>query len=116
MKSHIASVFLTQIATELKRSILAENHAVSALQSPQSVKATPAKANAFQEMVRARLRERTNVVALAKYLKVKNPSVLYKRFRAGGSALCLDWLDEVTAFYQMSVSEMCALPGALWQQ
>lgn len=69
-------------------------------------------------MVRARLREQTRgkIDALAKFLKMRDRSVLYKRFTHGGPALCLDWLDEVHTFLQMSVSEMCAIPGALWQE
>lgn len=72
--------------------------------------------NRFQEMVRARLREKTpNYTTLANFLKT-DPSVIQKRLKDGGTALCLDWLDEVRAFYQMSVAEMCALPGSLWQE
>jgi hypothetical protein len=72
--------------------------------------------NNFQELVRSRLRERTpNVTTLANFLKV-DPSVMHKRLKAGGTALCLDFLDAASAFYQMSVSEMCALPGSLFQE
>ena len=68
--------------------------------------------NKFQEMVRARLRDRTpNITVLARFLKM-DPSVLHKRFKDGGTSLCLDWLDSVRSFYQMSVSEMVAEPGA----
>lgn len=72
--------------------------------------------NRFQELVRARLRERTpNFSVLATFLKT-DPSTIQKKFKEGGTALCLDWLDSVTSFYQMSVSEMCALSGSLWQE
>ena len=72
--------------------------------------------NKFQEMVRARLRGRTpNYSTLAAFLK-SDPSTIQKRLKDGGTALCLDWLDDVSTFYQMSVSEMCALPGSQWQE
>lgn len=72
--------------------------------------------NKFQEMVRTRLRERTpNFTVLAQFLKT-DPSTIQKKFREGGTALCLDWLESVTAFYQMSVSEMCAHPNSSWQE
>lgn len=72
--------------------------------------------NKMQELVRARLRDRTpNLSILAKFLRV-DPSVIQKRLKEGGTALCLDFLDSVTTFYQMSVAEMCAMPGALWQE
>lgn len=72
--------------------------------------------NKFQEMVRARLRERTpNFSTLARFLKL-NPSTVHKKLAEGGPDLSLDWLDEIKPFYQMSVSEMCALPGSLWQE
>ena len=81
-------------------------------------KPPPKPVNQFQEMVRARLRGelRGKIDALTKFLKMKDRSVLYKRFTRGGPALCLDFLDEVHQFLQMSVSEMCAMPGALWQE
>lgn len=86
--------------------------AISALPSTPLV----SKLNTFQEMVRARLRERTpNYSVLARFLKLE-PSTIQKRLRDGGPALCLDFLDEVAPFYQMSVSEICALPGSLWQE
>jgi hypothetical protein len=67
-------------------------------------------------MVRTRLRERTpNFTVLARFLD-SDPSTIQKRLREGGTALCLDFLASVTSFYQMSVSEMCALPGSLWQE
>lgn len=67
-------------------------------------------------MVRTRLRDRTpNLTTLARFLK-SSPSTIQKRLRATGTALSLDWLAEVTSFYQMSVSEMCAVPGSLWQE
>lgn len=88
------------------------NAAVLALLSPQLV----SKTNKFQEMVRARLRERTpNYSTLARFLRLE-PSTIQKRLREGGPALCLDFLDDVSAFYQLSVSEMCALPGSLVQE
>lgn len=72
--------------------------------------------NKFQEMVRARLRDRTpNLTTLAKFLDV-DPSTIQKRFVEGGTALCLDFLDEASRFYQMSVSEMTALPESLFQE
>jgi hypothetical protein len=72
--------------------------------------------NRFQEMVRARLREKTpNYSILADFIK-SDPSTIQKRLKENGTALRLDWLDEVSAFYQMSVSEMCALPGSAWQE
>lgn len=87
------------------------NRAISALQLVAFV-----EGNSFQEMVRARLRERTpNLTTLANFLKA-SPSTIQKKFRDGGTALCLDFLGSVTSFYQMSVSEMCALPGSLWQE
>ena len=71
--------------------------------------------NKFQEMVRARLREKTpNYSILARFLK-SNPSTIHKRLNEGGPDLSVDWLDDVTSFYQMSVSEMCAMPGSLIQ-
>lgn len=72
--------------------------------------------NKFQELVRARLKDRTpNFSTLAAFLKT-DPSTIQKRLKPGGTALRLDWLDEVSSFYQMSVSEMCALPGSAWQE
>lgn len=72
--------------------------------------------NTFQEMVRTRLRAKTpNFSTLATYIK-SDPSTIQKRLKEGGTALCLDWLDSVTAFYQMSVSEMCALSTSVWQE
>lgn len=77
---------------------------------------TGQRMNKFQEMVRARLRAKTpNFSTLATFLKT-DPSTIQKKFKEGGTALCLDWLDEASAFYQMSVSEMTALPGSLWQE
>lgn len=71
--------------------------------------------NKFQELVRARLRERTpNFTALANFIG-SDPSTIQKRLREGGTALCLDWLDEVRSFYQMSVAEMVREPGAAFQ-
>lgn len=71
--------------------------------------------NAFQEMVRTRLREHTpNFSLLARFLKA-DPSTIQKRLKPGGSALCLDWLDEVSGFYQMRVAEMVTEPGAALQ-
>lgn len=72
--------------------------------------------NQFQELVRSRLRERTpNYTVLAQFLKT-DPSTIQKKFKEDGTALCLDWLDEVATFYQMSVSEMCAQPNSSWQE
>lgn len=86
------------------------NRAILSLQS------RPVVSNKFQEMVRARLRDRTpNLTSLASFLKI-DPSIIQRRMRDDGTALCLDFLDDVRAFYQMSVSEMCALPGSLWQE
>lgn len=71
--------------------------------------------NKFQEAVRARLRERTpNFSTLAEWLEV-NRTTVSNRLREGGSAICLDWLDEVRGFYQMSVAEMVREPGAAFQ-
>lgn len=71
--------------------------------------------NTFQEMVRTRLREHTpNFSLLARFLKT-DPSTIQKRLRPGGSALCLDWLDEVSGYYQMRVAEMVTEPGAALQ-
>lgn len=71
--------------------------------------------NKFQENVRARLRERTpNFSTLAVWLKVDRTTIS-NRLREGGTALCLDWLDEVRGFYQMSVSEMVREAGAAFQ-
>jgi hypothetical protein len=73
------------------------------------------KLNTFQEMVRTRLREATpNFSLLARFLKA-DPSTIQKRLKTGGSALCLDWLDEVSGFYQMRVAEMVTEPGAALQ-
>lgn len=73
--------------------------------------------NKFQEMVRARLREKTpNYSVLAAYLKATDPSVIQKRLKEGGTNLNLAWLDEVSGFYQMSVSEMCAMVNSAWQE
>lgn len=75
-----------------------------------------ASVSTLQELVRQRLRERTpNFSVLARFLKT-DPSTTQKKLKPGGASLCLDWLESVTAFYQMSVSEMCALPGSLWQE
>lgn len=72
--------------------------------------------NKFQEMVRARLRERTpNFSVLAAWLK-SDPSTIQKRLKEGGTALCLDWLDEASSWYQMSVAEMVTVPEATWQE
>lgn len=72
--------------------------------------------NKFQEMVRARLREKTpNYSTLARFLNT-DPGTVQKRMKEGGTDLSLDWLDEVREFYQMTVSEMTALPGSLWQE
>lgn len=102
----------TEIAREQKSPNSRGNRAVLALRSASHV----ADLNTFQEMVRTRLRERTpNMQTLATFLRM-DPSIIQRRFKAGGTALCLDFLDAVTTFYQMSVSEMCALPGALWQE
>lgn len=88
---------------------LAGNSAKTALESPATV-------NKFQEHVRTRLRDRTpNFSTLADFLK-SDPSTIQKKLKAGGTALCLDWLDDVTTFYQMSVAEMTTLPGSLWQE
>jgi len=66
-------------------------------------------------MVRARLREHTpNFSKLAEWTNVDRTTIS-NRLREGGTALCLDWLDEVRAFYQMSVSEMVREPGAVFQ-
>lgn len=71
--------------------------------------------NTFQEMVRTRLREHTpNFSTLARFLKT-DPSTIQKRLKPGGSALCLDWLDEVSGFYQMRVVEMVTELGAVLQ-
>ena len=72
--------------------------------------------NKFQEMVRARLREKTpNYSTLARFLDA-DPSTVQKRLREGGPDLSLDWLDEVRTFYQMTVAEMVTVPGSLWQE
>lgn len=72
--------------------------------------------NKFQELVRSRLRDRTpNYTTLATFLKT-DPSTIQKRLKEGGTALCLDWLDAASTFYQMSVAEMCALPESVWQE
>lgn len=72
--------------------------------------------NQFQEMVRGRLRERTeSQKALSDFLRL-DASIIQRRLIEGGTALCLDFLDDVSTFYQMSVAEMCALPGSLWQE
>lgn len=98
------------LSAHSKMPILRGNRAVLALKS------APLPVNKFQELVRTRLRERTpNFTVLARFLKT-DPSTIQKRLREDGTALCLDWLDSVTAFYQMSVAEMCALPGAAWQE
>jgi hypothetical protein len=70
----------------------------------------------FQEMVRARLRDKTpNYTALAAFLK-SDPSTIQKKLKEGGPSLCLDWLDSVTAFYQMTVAEMVTMTGSLFQE
>lgn len=72
--------------------------------------------NRFQEMVRARLRNKTpNFSMLATFLK-SDPSTIQKKLKEGGTALCLDWLDSASPFYQMSVSEMTAMSGSLIQE
>lgn len=72
--------------------------------------------NKFQEMVRARLRARTpNYSTLAAFLKT-DPSTIQKRLKEGGTALTLEWLDEASAFYQMTVSEMVTLANSVWQE
>ena len=73
------------------------------------------RVNKFQELVRARLRERTpNLSTLAEWLEVDR-SIISNRLKEGGTALCLDWLDEVRSFYQMSVAEMVREPEAAFQ-
>lgn len=77
--------------------------------------ARPMTRNAFQELVRSRLRELTpNFSTLARFLKT-DPSTVQKRLKPGGSALCVDWLDEVSGYYQMRVAEMVSEPGAVLQ-
>jgi hypothetical protein len=76
---------------------------------------TGVRVNKFQEQVRARLRERTpNFSKLAEWTNVDRTTIS-NRLREGGTALCLDWLDEVRSFYQMSVAEMVREPGAAFQ-
>lgn len=99
-----------KIALEGIRPEIRGNRAILSLQSRGFV------ANKFQELVRERLRGRTpNLAVFAKFLKL-DPSIVQRRLREGGTALCLDFLDDATSFYQMTVSEMCALPGSLWQE
>ncbi len=70
----------------------------------------------LQEMVRERLRDRTpNYTTLATFLKT-DPSTIQKRLKDGGTSLCLDFLEAVVPFYQMSVAEMCAAPESSWQE
>lgn len=72
--------------------------------------------NRFQEMVRARLREKTpSLKALADFLGIDS-SIIQRRFKEGGTSLCLDFLDDASPFYQMSVSEMTAMQHSLWQE
>jgi hypothetical protein len=55
--------------------------------------------NAFQEMVRSRLRARVeNASVLARFLK-EDPSTVTKRLKPGGPALCLDFLDRLREFF-----------------
>lgn len=72
--------------------------------------------NRFQEMVRARLRARVeNASTLARFLKVE-PSTITKRLKAGGPAICVDFLDEVREFFGgWTPAEIVAEPGSLIQ-
>lgn len=54
------------------------------------------------------------MTALAKWLQVDR-STVSKRLSEHGTALCLDFLDEVSAFYQKSVSEIVQAPEAVFQ-
>ena len=69
--------------------------------------------NAFQEMVRDRLRAKVdNASVLARFLK-ENPSTVTKRLKRGGPALCLDFLDTIRPFFGgWTPAEMVAEPGA----
>lgn len=69
--------------------------------------------NAFQEMVRTRIRDRVeNASVLARYLK-EAPSTVTKRLKPGGPALCLDFLDQIRAFFGgWTPAEMVAETGS----
>lgn len=70
--------------------------------------------NAFQEMVRDRLRARVdNASTLARFLK-ETPSALTKRLTRGGPAIKLEFLDTLrTYFGGWTPAEMVAEPGSL---
>jgi hypothetical protein len=67
----------------------------------------------FQEMVRARIRARVeNASTFARFLK-EDPSTVAKRLKEGGTALCLDFLDQTRVFFGgWTPSEMVAEPGS----
>lgn len=69
--------------------------------------------NPFEEMVRARIRQRIpNASTLARFLK-EHPSTVTKRLTDGGPALTLEFLDQVRAFCGgWTPAEMVAEPGA----
>jgi hypothetical protein len=69
--------------------------------------------NAFQEMVRGRIRARVeNASVLARFLK-ESPSTVTKRLKEGGPALCLDFLDSLRPFFGgWTPAEMVAEPGS----
>lgn len=69
--------------------------------------------NAFQEMVRTRIRERVqNASVLARFLK-EDPSTITKRLKAGGPSLCLDFLDQLREFFGgWTPAEMVAETGS----
>lgn len=107
----MSTVNCALFGAERKWPNLAGNRAISALQSGAFVDGAK-----FQEMVRARLRERTpNLSALANFLKT-SPSTIQKKFREFGTGLSVDFLHDCSPFYQMSVSEMTALSNSAWQE
>ena len=103
---HDASVFCAE--TEIVN--LGRNRDINvadfALESARSM-------NAFQEMVRDRLRARVeNASTLARFLK-QTPSAITKRLKRGGPALNLDFLDSLRPFFGgWTPAEMVAEPGS----
>lgn len=69
--------------------------------------------NQFQEMVRARIRQRIkNSSTLARFLK-EDPSTVSKRLKEGGPGLTLEFLDQVREFMGgWTPAEMVAEPGS----
>jgi hypothetical protein len=104
MINHLSSVSLDNSSGMQIRPDSAILGGETALQSPRAM-------NAFQEMVRARIRARVgNASTLARFLH-EDPSTVTKRLKEGGPALCLDFLDQLRVFFGgWTPAEMVAEP------